>query len=172
MSGLRRNVWARARALDVAADPTLSPRARRLAQRASAPLTVDDILAAPDWMTWEADTQGRLARLAGAAAVAPAWRGSIDGKVLRQAAEAIGEAALDALLAAPGPAAVIDDVAATAADPAALERLGRAALLGEIADRPGLAARLGEIVGAQPWREAAPAAAHARVLFAQLEAGA
>jgi len=166
----RRNaLWARARALDLADDPTLSARARRLAQRgAGAPLTVDDLLAAPDWVTWDDGRRERLAMLAGAAAVAPAWRRCVDGALLRRAAGAVGEGALDALLSSPSPRAAVSDPAAEAADPEALARLGRAALASEAATRPALMERVSRLLGARPWREAAPAAVEARALMAQL----
>ena len=168
MSARRLGLWARARALDVAADPGLSPRARRLAQRVGAPLSAEAVLAAPDWLTWGEAPRERLALLAGATAVAPAWRRSVAGPVLRQAAAAIGETALDALLSGPDGDPEIDDPAARSADPDALARLGRAALVAESAEHPALARRIGEVLAAQPWPAAAFAANRARALMAQL----
>lgn len=167
MSPRRQALWARAAALDVADDPALSPRARRLAQRSQAPLAFDDLLAAPDWLAWEAPQRARLAILAGAAAVAPAWRRSVDGAVLRRAGGVLGEPVLDALLAAPdgGPAA--DDREAQAAEPEALARLGRAALAAEVPERAALTERLARLLDARPWPQVAPAAIQARALLAQ-----
>ena len=96
----------------------------------------------------------------------------MDGALLRRAAEALGEAQLDAVLALPETGPAVDDPAARAADADALARLGRAALLGELADRPPLAARLARLTGARPWRDIAPAAAMARGLYLQQGAGA
>lgn len=171
MTSRRLGLWARARALDVAEDPALSARARRLAQRAgAAPLTLDDVLAAPDWITWDMVRRERLALLAGAAAVAPAWRRAIDGALLRSAATAVGESVLDTLLAGPDTGPGIAEPAAQGGDPEALRRLGRAALAAEVLERPALSERLARLLDTRPWPEAAPAAVEARALMAQCEA--
>lgn len=140
----RAALWAKARAL--AAPETgavaLSPRARRLAvSHGRRPVAFADLDTAPAWLAWDRAALAHLARLAGAAGVAGAWRRTVAGEVLGRAADAIGEAALDALLnqAADEPVA---DAAAAAAHPEALERLGAQALAAELADRPALSERL------------------------------
>ena len=174
MSGRRRNLWARAEALDLGEDPTLSPRARRIAARVGGgpPLEFADVAEAPEWAAWPADEQARLALLAGAVAVGGAWRRSVDGPLLRRAGDAVGETFLDAVLTLPDADDAIGDAAAREGDRDALLRLGRAALLGELADRPALAERLSRLADARPWPEAAFAAATARGLIVQLGANA
>lgn len=167
MNARRRRLWDRARALDTARDPALTPRARRLAQRATAPLDFDDLLEAPDWVLLEPALREQLAVTVGAVAVGGAWRRSVDGALLRRAEAAVGEAVLDAVLALPETPGV-DDAEAAGGDREALAHLGKAALLGELTDRPALAARLSRQLGAQPWPAAAPAAATARGLLAQI----
>lgn len=154
----RSEIIARARALD---GGTRGPRARRLSRRLtpSAPLTFDDVAAAPDWVVWPMDAQRRLARAAGVAACAPTLRRTIDGRALRMLAEVVGSERLDALLAAP---AVSEAEPPGGLPPSveALTALGAAALAAEVADRPALAARLAALL-ASPAPTMDPALARA-----------
>ncbi len=147
----RLRLYAAARALDEAAGPALSPRARRLARRLSAtPVAFADLLQAPDWAGWPEVRRRRLARLAAAAGAASAWRRSLDGRMLRRAAEAVGEPVLDALLTlSPSLTPRCADAASEAADTQALDRKGGAILTAAARLRPGFSARLAELFGAE-----------------------
>jgi hypothetical protein len=125
----------------------LGPRASRLWRRleSDAPLTFDDVAAAPDWILWPAAARRDLARAAGVAACAPALRRTIDGRAFRIFAQVVGPERLDALLAAPA----VGDGEPHGDLPGSLEGLaavGAAALRAEIADRPALARRLATLL--------------------------
>jgi len=148
----RRRLWAVSSALaDAGAEPDLSDRTRRFARRDWPAVSLEDLQAAPDWVVESAERRARLATLAGAAACARAWRVNIEGSVLRRAAEAIGEPALDALLNTPASLTpAVADVQAEAGDLRALQRLGGRALMAEAAGRPGLARRLSALLPDAP----------------------
>ena len=178
MSGARATLWAASASLSQALGPDLSPRARRLAAQAEPAIGFDDLRAAPSWARAEPAERRGLARLTGAAATASGWRRTIDGGALRGAAEAIGEAALDALLALP------DVFAGKAADPRALkgdamalERLGGRLMLAAADGPAATQGRLRRLLALAPgdaaWPDEPTAASAVRTtqaLLAQLEA--
>lgn len=175
----RAALWSRANALRPSppvSAPTL--RGRRLARRlggarpATPPLSLDDIAAAPEWATWPAHRRDRLARIAGAAAVAPTLAHAISGDVLLHVAQSIGAVALDAVLSLPGELPAIADRRAESGDDAALLRLGAAVLLTEVA-RPTLRLRLtalfDDVAPATPEAAGRLIAKAARQVMADLE---
>jgi hypothetical protein len=147
----RAEFWQTAQALSAAAGPQLSPRARRLSVKNDPAITLDDLSTAPAWLHASDEVRTRLAILSGAAACSGAWRRSIDGATLRHVAEAVGEAALDALLALPEIMTPgVADAAAESGDAGALKRLGAAVLLAGGDYPASLRPRLEALFDAEP----------------------
>lgn len=130
MSAARQALWRDARILSGAGGPPLSPRFRRMAVRGDRPLSLADVDGAPDWAAADAPDRARLARLTGAVLVSRSWSSSISGAVLGRAAQAVGEAALDAVISLPSLVAPqAQDARAAEGHADALDRLGACALL-------------------------------------------
>jgi len=124
-------LWRRARTLDGVQDQARSSRARLLARRlrpAATPLDYPALTEAPVWSSWDAGERRRLAVMAGAALMAERLAATIDGRVLGAVGRAVGEAALDQVLALPVPDRPETPPVASL-DPEVLEGLGAAALL-------------------------------------------
>jgi hypothetical protein len=101
-----------------------SARAVRLAARLAQPIRFDQIVAAPAWFGEPSCRRADRLRLAGAAAVAPVWRQTLDGATLRRAAQAIGAERLRRLCEAAGETPAVRWPPAERGDTAALEHLG------------------------------------------------
>ncbi len=146
MSAARIALWRTAEAMSAGQGAALSPRARRFAARSLSPQSLDDLRQAPDWVGWGDAERTRLVRLTGAAASARRWRRTIDGEVLRQAADSIGEPALDALLALPD--MLTPDLASEAAGD--IEQLGGRLLLADAGVSAASAPRVRRLLNLSP----------------------
>lgn len=158
----RDELWRRARTLDGVQDQAGSPRARLLARQlrpAATPLDYRAVIEAPIWAAWPDDERRRLAGVAGAVLMAGRLSSIIDGRVLSAVGQAVGEAALDQVLALP-PADRPESPPVASLEPEVLEGLGAAALLTGLT---GLTAeRLGHDLAAPLLRLDAEQAATAR----------
>jgi len=165
MSGAeaRARIVAQARVLDAAGAPLptaeLGGRARRLSRRLAEraghgptpPVDFADVAALPDWAAWPVERREVFLHLAGAMACAPALHRTIDGRVLARLARRLGEATLDAVLAAPVGLIPPSPCDTALASDEGLRDLGAAVLLSDLADHPGLSARLARLLNVQPW---------------------
>ena len=107
------------------------------------------LCAPPAWLSEDAEAQARLGALGVLVGIAPRLAGCIDGRVLGPLADAFGDDALEAALAAPPEPEPMDTAVTPAAIRAAGAGLASAALGGD-----ARAARLMQAASALPQTEA------------------
>lgn len=129
----------------------MSPRASRLAARLGNPVAFDQISATPAWFGEPEVARGERLRLAGAAAIAPTWRQTLDGAILRGVAAMIGPHRLERLWDCPHVGSDIRWPPAERGDGPGLAQLGARVLIAAVPPS------FGEVIARSCAPEGAPA---------------